>query len=94
MLRKSLKSKSDTDVIVNHPHVTTHVGSQANIGLRHKCGTDNSRHRSCHRHGSDIFQRLSDAIRYIMKEKGYLVTNYIDDIIGQATPSQVQKSFV
>ena len=46
-----------------------------------------------YRHGSAIFQRLSDAIRYIMKQKGYLVTNYIDDILGQATPSQAQKSF-
>ena len=45
------------------------------------------------RHGSAIFQRVSDAIRYMMLHKGYHVTNYIDDIIGQATLSQAEAAF-
>ena len=45
------------------------------------------------RHGSAIFQRLSDAIRFIMVNQGHHVTNYIDDIIGYATKSKVQTSF-
>ena len=45
------------------------------------------------RHGSAIFQGVSDAIRYMMLHKGYHVTNYIDDIIGQATLSQAEASF-
>ena len=45
------------------------------------------------RHGSAIFQRLSDAVRYIMSTKGYKVTNYIDDIIGYAVKSQAEDSF-
>ena len=45
------------------------------------------------RHGSAIFQRLSDAVRFIMSTKGYQVTNYIDNIIGYATKSQAQASF-
>ena len=45
------------------------------------------------RHGSAIFQHVSDAIRYMMLNKGYHVTNYIDDIIGQATVFQADASF-
>ena len=45
------------------------------------------------RHGLTIFQRLSDAIRYIMNSKGHHVTNYIDDIVGYAVKSKVQASF-
>ena len=45
------------------------------------------------RHGSGMFQHLSDSIRYIMLKKGHHVTNYIDDIIGQATKSQAEASF-
>ena len=45
------------------------------------------------RHGSAIFQRVSDAIRYMMLNRGYHVTNYIDDIVGQATISQAEASF-
>ena len=44
-------------------------------------------------HGSAIFQRVSNAIRYMMLNRGYHVTNYIDDIIGQATISQTEASF-
>ena len=45
------------------------------------------------RHGSANFQRLSDSIRYMMHCRGHHVTNYIDDIIGQAIRSQVDSSF-
>ena len=45
------------------------------------------------RRGSAICQRLSDAIRYMMLNRVYHVTNYIDDIIGQATLSQAEASF-
>ena len=45
------------------------------------------------RHGSAMFQRLSDSIRYMMLCRGHHVTNYIDDIIGQATRSQAESSF-
>ena len=45
------------------------------------------------RHGSSIFQRLSDAIRFIMTSKGHSITNYIDDLIGHALPSQAHESF-
>ena len=45
------------------------------------------------KHGSGIFQRMSDAVRYIMSKLGYQVTNYIDDIIGHSIGSQATKSF-
>ena len=45
------------------------------------------------RHGSALFQRLSDAIRFIMAQKGFAVTNYIDDIIGHSLVSKSTASF-
>ena len=43
--------------------------------------------------GSAIFQKLSDAVRYIMSIFGFQVTNYIDDIIGHSVASKAGKSF-
>ena len=45
------------------------------------------------KHGSAIFQRISDSIRYIMNSLGFTVTNYIDDIIGHSVISQASDSF-
>ena len=45
------------------------------------------------RHGSALLQRLSDAIRFIMAQKGFAVTNYIDDIIGHSVVSKSNDSF-
>ena len=36
------------------------------------------------RHGSQIFQRLNDGVRYIMHQKGFIIIDYIDDYIGMA----------
>ena len=33
------------------------------------------------RHGSQIFQRLSDAVRYIMRRHRYDIISYIDDFL-------------
>ena len=41
------------------------------------------------RHGSQIFQRLSDAVRHIMRQKGFRVIDYIDDYVGFGVPSVV-----
>ena len=46
-----------------------------------------------YRHGSGIFQRLSDAIRYIMTSQDHDVINYIDDVIGFGTVSTAHTSF-
>ena len=45
------------------------------------------------RHGSALFQRLSDDVRFIMAQKGFSVTNYIDDIIGHSVISKSNDSF-
>ena len=45
------------------------------------------------RHGSALFQCLSDAVRFIMAQNGFSVTNYIDDIIGHSVVSQSSNSF-
>ena len=39
-----------------------------------------------YRHGAVCCQRTTDAIRYIMFNKGFFIFNYIDDLIGCDTP--------
>ena len=46
------------------------------------------------RHGSQIFQRLSDAVRFVMRQKGYAVIDYIDDYVGVGIPSVASASYV
>ena len=43
--------------------------------------------------GSALFQRLSDAIRFILTRRNYDVINYIDDVIGVGLPSVTTKAF-
>ena len=38
---------------------------------------------SCH--GMQIFQRISDAVRHVMRQHGFTVINYVDDFVGIAT---------
>ena len=46
------------------------------------------------RHGSLIFQRCTDTIRYIMAEHGYPpLFNYIDDLIYTGLPSKMDACF-
>ena len=45
------------------------------------------------RHGSQFFQRTSDAIRYIMRNIGFDIINYIDDFLGFGTPSMAKNAF-
>ena len=45
------------------------------------------------RHGSALFQRLSDAVRHMMCQRDYDVINYIDDILGIELPSRSDASF-
>ena len=42
--------------------------------------------------GSGIFQRMSDAVRYIRSKLGHQATNYIYDIIGHSISSQATES--
>ena len=46
-----------------------------------------------YRHGSPLYQRLSNAVRHIMRRQDYDVINYIDDILGIALPSRIDASF-
>ena len=46
------------------------------------------------RHGTQIFQRLSDAVRFIMRRDGYDVINYVDDFVGFGTPSVAGRRLV
>ena len=40
-----------------------------------------------YRHGSSLYQCLSDAVHHIMRRLNYDVINYIDDILGIDLPS-------
>ena len=40
-----------------------------------------------------IFQRLSDAVRFILRTPGFKVINYVDDFIGVGVPSVEHRSF-
>ena len=44
-------------------------------------------------HGSQIFHCLSDAVRYMMCQKGYAMIDYIDDYVGIGIPSVAWKSY-
>ena len=39
------------------------------------------------------FQRLSDGVRYIMRHKGFQLTDYIDDYVGMGIPRVVWVSY-
>ena len=45
------------------------------------------------RHGSQFFQRTSDAVRHVMRLRDVNVINYIDDFLGYGTPSVAKNSF-
>ena len=55
------------------------------------------RHDIClllgYRNGSALFQRLSDAVHHIMRQRQYDVINYIDDILRVDLPSRIDTSF-
>jgi hypothetical protein len=45
------------------------------------------------RHGSAACQRITDAIRHILKKYSVIVVNYIDDLIGTAPVDDADHSF-
>ena len=44
-------------------------------------------------HGSQIFPRFSDAVRYVMRQKGYVMVNYIDNHIRMGIQSVAWASY-
>ena len=46
------------------------------------------------KHGSSIFQRLSDSIRFIMAQEGHNIWNYIDDFLCISLPSKINHTYV
>ena len=46
------------------------------------------------KHGFSIFQRLPDAIRFIMAQENHSIWNYIDDFLCVSTPAKIQASYV
>ena len=46
------------------------------------------------RHGSKIFQHLSDGVRFVMHHKGYTIIDYIGDYVGVGIPNIASASFL
>ena len=46
-----------------------------------------------YRHGSTIFQRISDAVRHVMTSRSHDIINYLNDIIGFELPSKAMTPF-
>ena len=45
------------------------------------------------RHGTQIFQCISDAVRYGMRRRGHCIINYVDDFVGAGMPSAASASY-
>ena len=45
------------------------------------------------KHGSSIFQRMSDVVHFIMTQEGHSIWNYIDDFLCVSLPSKIDKTF-
>ena len=45
------------------------------------------------KHGSTIFQRISDAVRCIMTSEGHKTWNYIDDFLCVSLPSKINHTY-
>ena len=45
------------------------------------------------KHGFAIFQRMSDAVRFIMTSEGHKIWNYIDDFLCVSLPSKINHSY-
>ena len=45
------------------------------------------------RHGSQIFQHLSDAVHHVMCQRGFCIIDYIDDYVGVSIPDVASASF-
>ena len=44
-------------------------------------------------HGSSIFQRISDVVRFIMSQEGHAIWNYIDDFLCVSLSSKINATF-
>ena len=73
------------DISSAFSHIKTDPRDYFLLGLKHKNYYLDTCLQFGYRNVSGIFQRLRDAIRFIMKNIGYDVINYIDDIIGFGT---------
>ena len=75
-------------------HIRIDPGDIDLLGIRHKNLFLDRSLPFGFRHGSRIFERCSDAIRYIMKNFGHnALMNYIDDLIYIGLPLKIYYSY-
>ena len=64
------------------------------LGLRHHSYFIDQSVPFGYRHGSVFFEKVTDSIRYIMRQQGYShLYNYVDDLIYCGLPSNIHQSF-
>ena len=64
------------------------------LGLRHHSYFIDQSVPFGYRHGSVFFEKVTDSIRYIMRQQGYPhLYNYVDDLICCRLPSNIHQSF-
>ena len=78
-----------TDVSHTFHHVKVDPGDYDLLGLHWHHAYVNMCVPFGTQHGSQIFQCLSDAVCYIMRQRGFRIINCIDDYIGFGIPSVV-----
>ena len=69
-------------------HVRVDPGDYDLLGLRW-----NGHYVVIMHHRGQIFQQLCDAVRFIMRNKGFTIIDYIDDYISIGIPSVAQESY-
>ena len=75
-------------------HIRIDPGNIDLLGLHHKHTYLDRSMPFGYRLGSGIFERCSDAIRYIMKQHCHnALINYVDDLIYLGLPSQIHQSY-
>ena len=82
-----------TDVSRAFRHLKIDPGDYDLLGLRWDAAFFDTCLPFGSRHGSQNFQRVSDAVRYALHCHGYRVTNYIDDFVGYGTPDVARRSY-
>ena len=45
------------------------------------------------RHGTQIFQHVSDTVRYVVRTRGYKIINYVDGFCGVGTPCHAHDAY-
>ena len=81
------------DISRTFRHVKLVTGHYVLLGLHHIDWFVDTYLPFNYRHGSTLYQCLSDTVCHIMLCQNYDIINYVDDILGIHIPSQIDASY-